>query len=160
MEIEREKERKDRVEEKIEMENMRREMDAMKATKIEISLPFGLEPHKYLNADGRDAIYYLTTQIIPRVKFLIEDNMDKFKSFYELGKECEQTALVPKTCLIYNKGKDCREGFVHPDRSGMLRMHTCTVCWEVLWSHFRHRVVSCPMLTNKFWKSMEVKRLP
>ena len=94
MEIEREKKSKDRVEEKIEMENMRR--DAMKATKIEISLPFGLEPHKYLNADGRDSIYYLTTQIIPRVKFLIEDNMDKFKSFYELGKECEQTALVPK----------------------------------------------------------------
>ena len=120
-----------------------------------------MEPEKFLKGENKDALAYLMRIIVPRIRRVISENRDLFRVIYAIGKVSEpMTGETPKTCLTYNRGRNCREGKVHLDSSGNKRIHTCTLCWELLWIHAFHRVINCPLMTRKFWADMDAKKAP
>ena len=144
-----------------EKEELRKENEKLKQVHTGNVLPFGMEPEKFLKGENKEALAYLMRIIVPRIRRVINENKPLFHVIYGIGKVSEPLASdTPKTCLTYNRGRNCREGKVHLDSNGNRRIHTCTLCWELLWFHAFHRVVNCPLMTTKFWSDIEAKKAP
>ena len=149
-----------------ELEKLRKEIEKLKSelkpeTADDTTLPFGLEPDRYLKVDQKEAMTYLAKTIIPRIKRVIDENRAKFVVIFALGESCEPIDYeTVKTCSRYNQGWQCGEGKIHTDAQGNKRSHSCTICWEALWVYTPHRVINCPLLTVKFWKLIGAERLP
>ena len=144
-----------------EKEKLKRENEELKQRQSVNDLPFGMEPERFLRGENKDALAYLMKIIVPRIRRVISENRELFQVIYAIGKVSEpMVADTPKTCLTYNRGRNCREGRVHMDNSGNRRIHTCTLCWELLWIHVCHRVVDCPLMTRSFWTKIEAKKAP
>ena len=124
-------------------------------------MPFGFEPERFLNGDMHESNRYLVTTIIPRIKRVVDQNSESFKLIFALGEVCEPLDYkVLRTCMLYNRGGACRNGHTHSDLKGNKRIHSCTICWEVLWIFAYHRVVACPLLTRKFYGKIGAKLIP
>ena len=161
-EILREKLRKienERKEEGKIMEKLKEENEMLKESSR--SLPFGLEPEKFLKGDMGESNKYLVKCIIPRIKRFVDQNRESFAVIFALGEVCEPlNYTVVRTCMPYNRGGACRDGHIHTDMKGNKRIHSCMICWEVLWIFTNHRVVACPLLTRDFYKKIGAKMCP
>ena len=154
---------RERVKEKEMIEKLRKENHDLKEKEKnnDVSLPFGLEPERYLRGDMKDSTKYLAKIIIPRVKRVVDENKETFKMIFALGEVSEPVDFRSiRTCVLFNRGRICRDGNTHSDQKGNKRIHDCTVCWEVLWVFAVHRVVTCPLLTRKFYEKLGAKITP
>ena len=141
------------------MDSLREENEKLRESSR--GLPFGFEPEKFIKGDMGEANKYLVKCIIPRIKRIVDQNHDSFKLAFALGEACEPLNYsVVRTCMPYNRGMACRDGHIHSDHKGNKRMHSCTICWEVLWVFVNHRVVACPLLSRNFYKKIGAKICP
>ena len=152
---------KEREKEKSLIEKLRRENKELKEKSKDEILPFGLEPERFLAGDIKESTAYLAKIIIPRIKRVVDENKEIFKLIYALGEVSEPVDYrAIRTCVLFNRGRPCREGYTHRDPKGNKRIHACTICWEVLWIFVAHRVVTCPLLTRKFYSKLGAKITP
>jgi len=147
---------------------------------VEPEYEFQFNKDEYLNKGFIDSAKWIKDDLSKRVteKMLESTNKARFEAILLVKRS--SSYLGTRTCARFNRGEPCHQGKWHtthkPEglwtrhgplqhqhrdeevsaeadgRRSEIRLHACTLCFEILGAAYGHSVINCPWILKKNWK--------
>lgn len=175
--------RKREAERTRELDELKKKIDDQEKHKrsrdVEPEYEFHFNKEEYLNKGFIDSAKWIKDNLSKRVteKMLESQNKSRFEAI--LIAKRSSAYLGVRTCARFNRDEPCNYGKWHtthkPELTGLwtrhgqlhqqeedltsdgrrneIRLHACTLCFEVLGAAYGHSVIKCPWILKKNWKA-------